>query len=270
MKRLQVNTTQNVKINFELANVGHRILAFFVDNIVKFAYLYLVIRLFNFTLINAAANGDMWSVKAIDVLLFLPITFYSLYSEILLNGQTIGKKLAKIRVINIDGFKPSFIDYTMRWFMRIVDFNFFILVFIYVYSLGLDEYLVLLWLLFIGGKFVGLFSILTTKNNQRIGDLSANTVVINLRDEAAFSQTILEEIHDAYAPKYASVIKLSDNDARIIKDTFYAAKKARDYKTLSKLRKKIEEVTGIKSQKETDIQFIDTVLKDYNYYTQNM
>lgn len=270
MKRLQVNTTQNVKIDFELANVGQRILAFFVDNIIKFAYIFIIIRYFNFTLIRAATEGDSWSIKAIDILLFLPVTLYSLYTEVLLNGQTIGKKLVKIRVINVDGFKPSVVDYTMRWFMRVVDFNFFVLIFIYVFSLGLDKYLGLIWLIFFGGKMVGLLSVITTQNNQRIGDFSANTVVINLKDEAAFSKTILEEIHDKYVPTYASVIKLSDNDARIIKDTFSAAKKTRDFKTLIKLRKKIEEVTGIQSEEESDIQFIGKVLKDYNYYTQNM
>ncbi|SEB42251.1 Uncharacterized membrane protein YckC, RDD family [Tenacibaculum sp. MAR_2009_124] len=269
MKRLQVNTTQNVKIDFELANIGHRMLAFFVDNIIKFAYVYLVIRYFNFGAFNNVV-GDSWSIKALDILMFLPITFYSLYSEILLNGQTIGKKLAKIKVINVDGFKPSFIDFTMRWFMRIVDFNFFILVFIYAYSLGLDKYLVLLWLIFFGGKLVGFFSVLTSKNNQRVGDLSANTVVIHLKDEASFSHTIIEELTEEYTPKYVNVIKLSDNDARIIKDTFYSARKSKDYKTLIKLRTKIEEVTGIKSKEDSDIQFIDRVLKDYNFYTQNM
>lgn len=270
MKRLQVNTTQNVIINFELANLGQRILAFFIDNIIKFAYIYFIIYMFNFTLIKAAVDGDSWSIKAIDVLLFLPITFYSLYTEMLLNGQTLGKKMLKLRVINIDGFKPSFTDYTMRWFLRVVDFNLFMLIIVYVSSLGANEYLGLLWLIFLGGKMVGLFSIIMTDKNQRIGDLSANTVVVNLKDEAKFSQTILEDISEEYVPTYPSVIKLSDNDVRIIKDTFSVARKSKDYKTLIKLRTKIEEVTGVKSKNKTDIIFIDTILKDYNFYTQNM
>lgn len=74
-----------------------------------------------------------------------------------------------------------------------------------------------------------------------------------------------------YKPTYPTVIKLSDNDARIIKDTFGIAKTSRDYKTLTKLREKILEVIELKEMKEkTDIDFISTVLKDYNYYTQNM
>ena len=71
-------------------------------------------------------------------------------------------------------------------------------------------------------------------------------------------------------PTYPNVIKLSDNDARIIKETFKAASKSNNHKTLLKLKIKIEDVTGIKSTERSTKVFIDTILKDYNYYTQNM
>lgn len=270
MKTLQINTTQNVNINFELANIGQRLLAFTIDNVIKFAYLYFIVYAFDFNIINDTYGGDYWSIKAIDVLLFLPITFYSLYTEILLNGQTIGKKLMQIRVINIDGFKPNTVDYVIRWFLRVVDFNFFILMFVYIASLNLINFEGLVISVFFIGKMIGFFSILLTKNNQRIGDVSANTIVISLKDPTKFSHTILENLAIDYRPTYANVIKLSDNDARIIKETFKVARENRNYATLIKLRKKIEEVTGITSKEKDDITFIDKVLKDYNYYTQNM
>ena len=66
------------------------------------------------------------------------------------------------------------------------------------------------------------------------------------------------------------VIKLSDNDMRIIKDTFQLARTKNDYLTITKLCDKIETVTGIKNQSGNDTDFIKTILKDYNFYTQNM
>ena len=49
------------------------------------------------------------------------------------------------------------------------------------------------------------------------------------------------------------------------------ARASREYHTLIKLRKKLIEVVDIKEVKQkTDIDFIDTILKDYNYYTQDM
>ena len=170
--------------------------------------------------------------------------FYTLVLESIMDGQTIGKRLLKIRVVKIDGYQATLSDYVVRWFFRIVD----------VYLFGL-------------GFFIMVFS----KKTQRLGDLAAGTAVILLKDKANISQTILEDLRQDYKPFYPTVIKLSDNDARIIKDTFVTAKENRDYKTLIKLREKIIEVAQITNVKHNrDVDFIDTILKDYNYYTQNM
>lgn len=270
MKTVQIKTAQNVNIKFTVANVFQRLLAFLIDNIIKFGYLYFMTKFFDFSLLTSALEGDSWSVKAIDVLYFLPVTFYSLYSEILLNGQTLGKKVLQIKVINIDGFKPSVTDYVMRWFLRVFDFNLFTLLYVYVASLGLSDQYFLLVLLFIFGKMIGFFLILFTDKSQRFGDIVANTIVIYLKDDVQFSETIFENNQDNYVPTYPNVIKLSDNDARIIKETYQAAIKFNDANTLMKLRSKILEVTEIKSIHKSDATFIDTVLKDYNFYTQNM
>ena len=80
----------------------------------------------------------------------------------------------------------------------------------------------------------------------------------------------MEEIGQEYQPRYPLVIKLSDNDARIIKETFQNAMKTADFVVLNKLTAKIEQVTGIKNDLGSTQEFIRTVLKDYNYYTQNM
>ncbi|MGY0408253.1 MAG: RDD family protein, partial [Polaribacter sp.] len=270
MKTFQIKTAQNVNITFTIANAGQRLFAFIIDNIIKFTYLYFAYLFFDFQSIGRIFSNDAWTVKALEILIFLPITFYSLYSEILMKGQTLGKKLVKIKVINIEGFKPTITDFVMRWFLRIVDFNFFILILIYVYSVGLQKEYMLILLIFVFGKIVGLLLIIFTYKNQRFGDIIANTVVIYLKDDVLFSDTILENLTTLYVPMYPNVIKLSDNDVRIIKETFKSAHKYKDFKTQIKLRAKIEEVTGIVPKQNSDAEFIDTVLKDYNFYTQRM
>ena len=270
MKTLQIKTAQNVNISFTLASVFQRLLAFILDNVVKLAYLYFGTLVFDFNLFQEGVGTDAWTVKAIDVLFFLPVTFYSLYTEILLDGQTLGKKIMHLKVMNVDGFKPSITDYVIRWFLRIVDFNFFMLLFIYVASIGLSDQYALIMVLFLIGKGIGFFLILFTNKNQRFGDVIANTIVVYLKDEVSFSHTIIENITNDYVPTYPSVIKLSDNDIRIIKETYKTSSKFNDYKTLIKLRSKILEVTEIKSVHKSDKDFISIVLKDYNYYTQHM
>lgn len=238
MAELQINTTQNVKINFTTAGAGERLLAFIIDTLIKLGYLALL----NMT-VGAFQNMDQWSQIGINTVLGLPVVFYTLALESLMEGQTIGKRIMTIKVVKIDGYQASLADYVVRWFFRIVD----------IYILGL-----------------GFFMIIFNKRSQRLGDMAAGTSVILLKDKVNISHTILEELDDDFMPTYPSVIKLSDNDARIIKETFTAAKSSNDYQTLIKLRAKITEVIGVESTNGNDIQFIDTILKDYNYYTQGM
>ncbi|WP_242132076.1 RDD family protein [Aestuariivivens marinum] len=239
MSELQINTTQNVKIMFTAAGAGERLLAFVIDTAIKIGYMLVL----NWTF-GAFDNMDEWSQIAINTVLSFPVMFYTLALESLLDGQTIGKRVLKIRVVKIDGYQASLADYVIRWFFRIVD--------IYVFG-------------------IGFFVILFNKKQQRLGDMAAGTAVIALKDKVNISHTILEELKLDYVPTYPNVIRLSDNDARIIKDTFTAAKLAKDYSTLIKLRNKLVEVVNIKDIKQkTDIEFIDVILKDYNYYTQSM
>jgi uncharacterized RDD family membrane protein YckC len=239
MSELQINTTQNVKIKFTAAGVGERLVAFIIDTVIKIGYLLLLNKVF-----GVFEGMDEWSQIGINTVLSFPVMFYTLALETFLDGQTLGKKAIKIRVVKIDGFQATFSDYVVRWFFRIVD----------VWLFG-----------------IGFFVIIFSKKLQRLGDMAAGTGVISLRDKVNISHTILENLKTDYKPTYPNVIKLSDNDARIIKDTFIRARAAKDYATLIKLRNKLIEVVGIKDVKQSsDIEFIDVILKDYNFYTQDM
>jgi len=247
MVELQINTTQNVNINFIAASVGERILAYIIDLIIKIAYVVVTYQIvFNLFAVDVMIEDmDQWSQIAIVVSFYLPVVFYSLIFETFLDGQTIGKRIMKIKVVKIDGYQASLADYLVRWFFRIIDLNMM-------------------------SGVVALIAIVTSKKSQRLGDMTAGTSVITLKNNVNINHTILEELEDSYVPTYPNVIKLSDNDARIIKETYVRAKASRDYETLVKLRKKIIEVVEIKDFNDSDIEFIDKILKDYNYYTQGM
>lgn len=248
MVELQINTTQNVNINFIAASVGERILAYGIDWIIKIAYIIVTYQImFNIIGMDEVFKDlDDWSIIAVLLLFYTPVIFYTLIFETLLDGQTIGKRIMKIKVVKIDGYQASLADFVIRWFFRIVDLN-------------------------IMSGVIAMIAIVTSPKNQRLGDMTAGTAVITLRNNVNINHTILEDIKDNYQPTYPNVIRLSDNDARIIKDTFTIARRTKDYKTLIKLRNKIKEVVEIKEVKQSnDVEFINTILKDYNYYTQNM
>jgi uncharacterized RDD family membrane protein YckC len=247
MSELTINTTQNVNINFKAASVGERMLASLLDLVIKTAYSIVIFYIFFYWLgINEIMDTmDDWSKIAIVLVFYFPALIYSVTLESIFEGQTLGKRLIKIKVVKIDGYQAGFGDYLIRWLFRIIENNMF---------LGL----------------IGLITMVVSKKVQRLGDMAAGTAIITLKNNVSINSTILEDIGDAYVPIYAQVIKLSDNDMRIIKDTFQLARSKGDYETLRKLREKIENVASIKNQSGNDVDFIKTVLKDYNFYTQSM
>jgi uncharacterized RDD family membrane protein YckC len=246
MTQLSINTTQNVNINFTAASVGDRILGQLLDSLVKIAYgimVYLIVQIFS--LENLFDGLDQWSIIAIISVIGLPVMFYSLIQESLWEGQTIGKKLMKVKVIKLDGYQAGFGDYLIRWLFRLIDIS-------------------------VGNGVIGLITIVSSSKNQRLGDMAAGTAIISLKNNININHTIIQDINSDYLPTYPLVIKLSDNDVRIVKETFETAVLQKDFVTLSKLANKISTVTGIKNTSGTDTDFIRVVLKDYNFYTQNM
>ncbi|OIV41307.1 RDD family protein [Flavobacterium johnsoniae] len=247
MSELSINTTQNVKINFIAATVGERLGAYFIDLGIKLSYIIVVsLIVFYWLNLGQVLDGlDPWSRGSIFLILYFPLIIYSITLESIFEGQSFGKKLVKIKVVKIDGYQAGFGDYLMRWFFRIIDFTLF-------YGL------------------VALIAIVSSKKGQRLGDMAAGTAVITLKNKINISHTILEEIGEAYVPTYPLVIKLSDNDMRIIKETYHKAIAKNDHEIIFKLVAKIESVTGIKNQSGNNSDFIRVVLKDYNFYTQHM
>ncbi|OIQ17299.1 MAG: RDD family protein [Flavobacterium sp. MedPE-SWcel] len=247
MSELSITTTQNVNINFNTASIGERILAHLLDLLIFTAYIIVIyVVLFDITGFDDFLSSlDPWSKNTIQAIFFLPIMFYSLTLESLMEGQTLGKRIMKIKVIKIDGYQAGFGDYLIRWIFKIVETT---------------------------GIFyvVGLVAMLVNKKTQRLGDMAAGTAVISLKNNVNINHTILRELDNNYIPIYPLVIKLSDNDVRIIKETYETSIKATDWPMIQKLQDKVETVTGIKSVSANATAFIETVLNDYNYYTQKM
>lgn len=246
MSLIAINTSQNVNINFNTASIGERIAAFFIDIAIKAAYLIILFwslfKLFNF---GAYIDGlDNSSQIAVFIILTIPIHIYTLVSESFMEGQTFGKKLMKIKVVKIDGFQASFGDYLMRWFFRLVD----------VYS---------------NSGVVGLITIIVSKNNQRLGGMASGTAVISLKNRINISHTILENLKEDYVPLFPQVVALTDNDVRIIKENYQKALKIDDRQVVSKLSTKIKQILKLEIDptKMTERQFINVVIKDYNFYT---
>ena len=241
MGNLQINTTQNVNLDYKIVGLGERIISFFIDALILYMYAFLV------SLIGDAISyvyEDTWTQRGLIAFIFLPAMFYSLLMHSIFNGRTVGKMLLKMRVVKVDGTPVHWSNYLVRWMLRLVD----------------------IWI-FLGS--IGILSILFSERRQRVGDAAAGTVVISTKNKTKVSHTILEDVEEKYEPMFTNVTVLTDKDVRLIKDTYLIAKKSSDFKTLKALRIKVESILNTKSDLY-DAPYLDTVLKDYNYYTQKM
>ncbi|OZV67655.1 RDD family protein [Winogradskyella aurantia] len=241
MGNLAINTAQNVNLDYKLIGLGERAVAFLIDGIIILTYMTIME---NVIAISELFDTDSWTRRGFLGLFLLPAFFYSLIFHILFGGQTIGKMIMKIKVVRLDGAPTEWYNLFVRWMLRIVD----------------------LWIF---SPSIGILSILLSDKKQRIGDAAAGTVVISVKQKDNISSTILEDIKDDYEPVFNTVTQLTDKDVRIIKEAFTISKRTNDFKTLTLLRNKICDLLKIESELY-DVQFIDTILKDYNYYTQNM
>lgn len=230
---IQVNTAQNVNLEYAVASVGDRILAYLLDLLITlavFAALFGVSYLF--------AEGVVFGIAAvISVLIY---TFYDLLFEIFNNGQTPGKKALQIQVVTLEGRQPTIGSYILRWLFRIVDFQMLT-------------------------ALVGIICIASSEKGQRVGDIIAKTTVIKLTLRNNLSQTIFERIDENYIPRYPSVVNLRSDDILIIKDILNAAPSTQKNEALFKLTEKVEGLLSIQKQQQP-YQFLKTILADYNYY----
>lgn len=238
MDNFQIETAQNVSIHQNVAHLSTRIGSYLLDLLLIVAYVITIIMIMN------ALSFDIGQQWAISMLFGLPIFFYSLFFEVLWNGQTPGKRYNKIRVVKIDGSKPTFGSYLLRWILKLIDID-------------------------LASGSVALLTILLNGKGQRLGDLAAGTTVISEKKRISIEDTIVAELPLDYKPTFPQVTTLTDTDIQTIKNLYTKAKKTGNHKVILKLHVKVTELLDLKTDMQP-IDFIDVVIKDYNYYTQQM
>jgi len=237
MDNFQIETAQNITIQQNVAHVTTRIGSYLIDVLILLVY-YIVI-FFIFALVEY--NFDFDSIFPL-ILMSLPALFYSLSFEVFMNGQTPGKYFNKIRVVKLNGGKPTLGSYFIRWFLRFIDIS-----------------------LFSGS--VAVVTILLNGKGQRLGDIAAGTTVISEKKRIILKDTIVTSIPEDHQPTFPQVTVLSDKDIHTIRNLYRNAKRKHKHDVILKLSVKVQELTSIKTSMNA-VDFIDTVIKDYYYYTQ--
>ena len=235
MKSIEIKTTQNVVLQYELADLRDRIVAYLIDLAIGvFGALLLV------GIASAVFAGTTLSVVLIGILCMF--IFYSLAFETLNQGQSPGKMAMRIQVVKTTSGQASFPDYAARWVFRLVDIYF---------------------------SFGGIASILiaSSSRSQRIGDIVANTTVIKLTPSMQLNLQDILSLHAKtnYTPVFAQAKQLQEEDVLLIKATLDRHRKYPNEAHLlaiNKLAEKVADVLNLPSPASNQA-FLQTVLKDY-------
>lgn len=255
MSNVQISTPFNITLDFEIAPFFKRLVAYFLDLMIMVAYAVFM-RYFLYT--GLQLEGD--SALGIDILLVsVPLLLYHLVFEIIFHGQSLGKMAMGIRVMSMDGGDPAISQYLLRWFFRVWEWP---LVFSFVYP-GF-------WIIY-QLVIVGMFGIIVviiiavTAKNQRLGDIAANTAIVNTRIKSSIHDTVFMEITQKdYQVKFPQVLKLSDRDINTIKTVLNQSYKRNNFETAHRIAGRIKTVLNIQSDMEVDF-FLEQLIADYNY-----
>src|SRR5213596_349489 len=150
--RLEVETPDHIVLRYDLAGAGNRgfaaVLDFAVASLIVFAALMLL------SLVASETGDVLYILGGVEVIVTLVLIWsYFIVLEWLWNGQTIGKRAFRLRVINEDGSPAQFTAVLIRNLMRLVDFL------PALYGLGV-------------------LVIVLSPKSQRLGDLAAGTYVV--------------------------------------------------------------------------------------------
>jgi len=163
-----IETPENVSFGYEVAGIGSRFIGALVDNFIL-GIAFFLLNLFLLQVLawvggldGATAIADElgasdWLagiVTALYILLnFILLWGYYIVFELIWNGQTIGKRVAKIRVVRLNGNPVGFLEIVVRNLLRVVDF-------------------------LPAGYAIGLVVMFFDRHARRLGDFAAGTLVI--------------------------------------------------------------------------------------------
>jgi uncharacterized RDD family membrane protein YckC len=145
---LRISTPEGVSLELPLAGLGSRFVAVLVDFLLQgLAFSAVIV-----TLVVAGAGAySIWAIVAVSF--FALLFVYPVAFELGAGGRTPGKRWSNLRVVCDDGSPVTFRASALRNVLRLVD-------------------------ILPAAYLVGTVAIFATRNNQRLGDVAAGTLVV--------------------------------------------------------------------------------------------
>ena len=233
MTHVRIRTAQNVEIDFEVAGLGDRVLAAMIDYFLLICYLFALM-----------IFAGIIESQALLVVGALPYLLYFLVSEVFMNGQSVGKRIRRIKVVRLDGGQPTLGQYLLRWLLRFVDID-------------------------LTSGLAAVTTVLVTDTGQRLGDLAAGTTVVKVLPRIHLGDTLFTPFEEDYTPTFDDLDALTDADVETVREVLNAIRAEGRTPTANALGRKMKAALERKMGVSSDlppVPFLRTVLKDYNYH----
>ncbi|RQO31558.1 hypothetical protein DBR32_06260 [Taibaiella sp. KBW10] len=259
MAKLTVHTPFNIDLDFVVAPLLKRAAAYGIDIIITAIFAFIMFS----TVVDKAANYEQFLEFTNLFLVALPIYFYHLICEIMMNGQSIGKKIMGIRVVNENGNAASTSQYLLRWILSIPNLISVVIAYYLFFYPAIIISVILL-------AVPDIISIAISDTGKRIGDRAANTVVVEIKNKVNIENTIFKEVdtHKEYIPKFPEVMLLTDKDINSIRNLMTQKRTKELDLYVDRVSRRIEEVLKVRNTSMDAYYFFEELLIDYNYITQ--
>ncbi len=265
MSAIRVTTNFNIDLEFTAAPFHRRMLAWLADVVVLIVYALVAAKTLELlTRRNGSSNSSGEGTWALMMVLLLPFLTYHLICEVLLNGQSVGKRLAGLKVVNEDGGRPGLGQFIIRWLIRTSDYMVIVIAIYAPIGFGGDARFFWQVAAAFGLLVTDIILVNTSQKGQRLGDMLAHTMVIRTVQEEDINNTIFLHVNEGYRPLFPQVMALSDRDINALKGILDAAIKHSDYNLADRAATKIKNHLKIDSQL-SPYDFLEVLLKDYNY-----
>ena len=251
MKKIEFESAQNVKIEYELASVGARSAAAAIDFLLFAIYFIVFGAVFGFVDVFQENFGAFLFLQFL--LMRLPWILYNPIVEFLTHGQSLGKYILGIRVVTVNGERPGLREVFTRWLFK-GDFLWIS-----------PDLFALFWF---GIGLMGIVYAGTSNRTQRIGDVMANTVVIRNKSSVNYSLKDVLGIKSQknHTPAYPQAIVFTDEDMLLIKTTIKRLRTNPNdeiKKFAVELADESARIIGLDKTPDKRLKFLETLLQDY-------
>lgn len=240
IQKISIQTSHNVVIDYYVASLGERILAHFIDAVVVVAYgivIFLIIT-------QLIEHGIIIPNYAYMLLIWTPVLFYDLFFEIILGGQTLGKRAMDIKVIRLDGASPTLSSYLLRWFTSLFESNFFPLF-----------------------GSLAMLMIIVSGRGQRMGDMIAGTAVVKTRAVTSVYKPRPARVIEGYQPVFPQVVQLTDREVSVLNEVLEVYHTNENYEPVDIAAKRLKEVLRLDDSRLSALEIVEAVVRDYQQLT---